>query len=326
MDIRGLKNEAGDLLRHAQQPPRKIFLIHTAIAVGVSVVLALLSEILEHSVSSGGGLSGMSTQAALSTAQVVLQLISTVAMPFWSAGLIFAAMRYVRRDPVGVGDLAQGFRRFGPLLTSGLMMGLQYLARGFVSAYLSSMLVMVTPFAAPAYQLAAMLEENPQLDIMTANVEGIMGFYAATAIIFVLVFGLLTLPVYYRYRMVNYIIMDDEKAGGLRAMLQSRLMMQRRRWKLFRLDLSFWWFYALELLLSVVSMGSLLAELLNVSLPVSQDAAYWIFQLAAAAGHLALYSFAGPKLEVTYALCYREFLQPVEPPKPQPPKEHPWTY
>lgn len=326
MNIRDLKNEANDILRQAQQPPRKIFLIHTAIAVGASVLLALVSYILDQSISSGGGLSGMSTQAALSTAQVVLQLVSTVAMPFWSAGLIFAAMGYIRRDFVSAMDLPEGFRRFKPILTSGLMMGLQYLARGFISVYLSSMLVMATPFAAPAYRLATMLEQNPELDLTAVNVEGMLGFYAATVIIFALVFGVLALPVYYRYRMVNYIIMDEGKAGGLRAMLQSRMMMQRRRWKLFRLDLSFWWFYGLELLLSAISLGSLLTELMGVSLPISQDAAYWIFQLAAVAGHLVLYTLAGPKIEVTYALCYREFLQPPEPPMPQPPKEHPWTY
>lgn len=326
MDIYSLKKDVVSILCHAQQPPRKIFLIHTAIAVGLSAVLALISYILDHSFSSGGGLSGMNTQAALSTAQVVLQLISTVATPFWSAGLIWAALKYAKQSPVEFSDLTQGFRRFVPLLTSGLMMGLQYLGRGFVSVYVSSILVMFTPFSVPAYQLAQMLEQDPQLNPLTANVAGIGGFYAATVVIFLLVFGLLALPIWYRYRMVNYIILDDEKCGGLKAMLQSRLMMRRRSWKLFRLDLSFWWFYALELALTALSMSSLLVQTLSLSLPFSQDVAYWLCQLAAIAGHLALYTLAGPKLKVTYALCYQQFLQQPEPPKPQPKKEHPWTY
>ena len=326
MDIRSIKNEAATLLEDRQLPPRKIFFIHTVIAIGLSLLLALISDVLDHSISTGGGLSAMPTQAALATAQAVLQLISTVAMPFWSAGLIYAALCYAKRSSVGISDLMQGFRRFAPILTSGMMMGLQYLARGFVSVYLSAILVMLTPFSAPAIQLTQMLAENPQLDPLTVSVEGIGGFYAATVVIFLLVFGLLALPIWYRYRMVNYIIMDSDKTGGLKAMLQSRLMMQRRSWKLFRLDLSFWWFYVLELAVTALSMGSLLAALMGLPMPFSEDAFYWICQLAAAAGHLALYTLAGPRLQVTYALCYQQFLQQPEPPKPQPPKEHPWQY
>lgn len=326
MGILSLKQEASSILCCGQKPPRTIFFLHAAIAIGLSLVLALISEVLDRSISTGGGLSGMSTQAALSTAQVVLQLISTVAMPFWSAGLIHAALRYAKGNPVGVSDLMQGFRRFAPILTSGVMMGLQYLGRGFVSVYVSSVLVMLTPFSAPAVQLAQMITENPQLDPMTVHVDGIGGFYAASLVIFLLVFGLLALPIWYRYRMVSFIIMDNEKIGGLKAMLQSRMMMHRRGWKLFRLDLSFWWFYALELAVTALSMGSLLAPLLGLSFPFSDDAAYWLCQLAAAAGHVALYALAGPKVKVTYALCYQQFLQQPEPPKPRPPKDHPWTY
>lgn len=326
MDIRSIKQEANARLQQANRPPRSVFFIHTAIGTGVSLLLALISYILEHSVSSGGGLSGMSTQVALSTAQSVLQLISTLAVPFWSAGLIYAAMGYSRGLQVRNTDLAEGFRRFKPVLSSSLMMALQYIGRGIVSVYLTSALVMATPFATPVYKLILLQEENPQLDLLNANVEGITGFYVATMVIFALVFGVLALPVFYRYRMVNYIIMDEEQTGGLRAMLLSRVMMRRRRWKLFRLDLSFWWFHGLKLLIVALSMGSLLLELLNVTLPVSQDGLFWICQIAAVAGNLALNSYFGPLVETGYALCYQQFRQQPEPEPFRQPKPHPWNY
>lgn len=325
MDIRALKYEADQSLQQAAYSPRRLVLIHTAVALGVSVLLALISFLLDSGVSSGGGLSGMDAQAALETAQVVLQLISLVALPFWQAGLIFTAVRMARRQSVAPRDLAEGFRRFKPLLSSGLMMGLQYAARGFVSVYLSSMLVMMTPFASPYYQLAAMLEKNPELDITTLNLDGMMVFAVAYLAIFVLVYAVMTLPVFYRYRMVHYVIMDRAEIGGVKAMFLSQMMMRGRRMKLFKLDLSFWWFYALELLLSLVSLGGLLLPLLGIGLPVSDDALYWIFQLLAVAGQFGLYYLARPKLEVTYAQCYEAFLQPEEP-KPQIPQSHPWTY
>lgn len=326
MNIRALKIQAQEALGHAHGSSRRIVLIHAVISMGVSLVLTLLSSLLERTVSSGGGLRGMDAQAALSTAQVVLQLAGAVAMPFWNAGLIFAALGWMKGECVTPRNLMEGFRRFKPVLSSGLMIGIQYLTRSIISVYLTVMLVMATPFAAPAYRLAVMLEENPQLDPSTVQLDGITGLYAAAAIIFVLVFCVLSFPVYYRYRMVNYIIMDEEKVGGLRAMFQSRLMMRHRIRKLVRVDLSFWWYYALELVLSVVSLGAMLAEIFGIPLPVGSDAAHWVFLLVAAGGHLALRWWAGPKMEVTYALCYREFLQPEEPPAPKPPKAHPWTY
>ena len=95
--------------------------------------------------------------------------------------------------------------------------------------------------------------------------------------------------------------------------------------KLFKLDLSFWWFYALELLLAAVSMGDMILMAAGVVLPVPAEAAYWGCQLLAAAGQLGLYYLARPKLEVAYALCYESFSVPEEP-KPRKPVAHPWQY
>lgn len=325
MDFRALKYDADQTLQRAEYSPRRLVLIHTGLSLGLSLLLAIISYFLDHGISADGGLSGLGTQAALATAQVVLQLASLAVVPFWQAGLMFAMLGYVRGRAVKPWNLAEGFRRFVPILTSSLMMGLQYAVRAIVSVYISSMLITFTPFAAPIYQLSAMLQENPNLDITALNVPGMGAFYAALAVVYLLVFGALVVPVFYRYRMVNYIIMDDQKVGGLKAMFLSRVMMHRRRKKLFRLDLSFWWFYGLELLLSVISFGSLLLPLVGVTLPVSDDAAYWIFQLICVAGQLGLYYVAKPKLEVTYALCYEEFRQNAEPPAPpRPPQVHPW--
>jgi uncharacterized membrane protein len=327
MDIRALKNEASDVLRDAAYLPRRLVLIHTGIALGLSFVLALISYLLDTGISANGGLSGLGTQAALDTAQVVLQLASIAVMPFWQAGLLFVMLGYVRNRPMEPRNLTEGFRRFTPILTSSLMMGLQYVTRGIVSMYLSSMLITMTPFAAPVYELSAMLAKDPSLDISTVTVDGIGGFYAALVVIFLLVFAALVLPVFYRYRMVSYIIMDDQKVGGMKAMFLSRAMMHHRRRKLFKLDLSFWWFYGLELLLSVISLGSVLLPLAGINLPFSEEAAYWIFQLLCMAGQLGLYYWARPKLEVTYALCYEEFRQNPEPPTPpKRPQVHPWEY
>lgn len=328
MEFRDLKQDADRVLSTARQSPRRIALIFGAVALGVPLMLAVIGELLNMTISTGSGLSGMDARAALDTAQVALQIVSIVAMLFWAPGMIFAAFGYIRGEWVNGSYLPEGFRRFGAVLTSTILIGVQYLVRIFASAYLSAILVSLTPFATPVYKLSQMMKENPNLDIFTANVEGLWMFYAATAVVFVLVLGVLVVPVFYRYRMVPYIIMDGNGAGGLRAMLQSRLMMYRRRRKLFRLDLSFWWFYVLEFVLGMLPMAYLLAQWMKIQLPFSDDVAYWILQVVAAALQLGLYVLAKPKLEVTYALCYQAFLEPepIPVPKPQPPQNHPWNY
>lgn len=325
MDIPELKRSADRALGNADYSPRRLVLIHTGAALAVSLVLSLISYYVG-SLSTAGGLSGMGTQSALTTAQVVLQAVWQVASPFWQAGLVFAALCYARNRQVAPGSLLQGFRRFKPMLSSYLLRGVQYLGIGFVSIYLSSMVYMLMPFASPVYEAAMQVTEDPSLDVYVLLGDSMMGVVLGYMAVFLVVFGVLALPVYYRYRMVNYIIMDQPGVGGMQAMFQSRAM-TRRRMELFKVDLSFWWFYVLEALLTVLCYGDMILEALGVALPVSDGVAYWGFQLLAMAGQLGLYCWAKPKLEVTYACCYEELSQSPEPaPQPKAPKTNPWTY
>ena len=324
MDIRKLKQNAGESLADASYSPNRLILIHTAAMLALSLVLMALNQVLSNAMGSAGGLSGMGTQAMLSTAQVVLQLVSIAVTPFWSAGLVRAALGYARRQEVSPETLLEGFRRWKPVLSSALLMGIHYLAIGFVAMYLSVQLFMFTPFAAPMYEAAIALNADPSADIVALLGDSLTGMTVAYMGFFLVVYGLLALPIFYRYRMVNYLIVDGEGMGGLQAMLTSRIMMRRKRIKLFKLDLSFWWFYLLEFGISALCFGYLIP-----GLPMSEDAAYWVCQIIAMGGQLALYYFAKPKLEVTYAHCYEALLAPepeVVDPVPKAPQKHPWTY
>ena len=324
MDIRKLKQDAEQTLSSASYSPNRLVLIHTAAALVLSLALMAISQILSGSMGSAGGLSGMGTQTILATAQVMLQLVSVAVTPFWTAGIVSAAVGYVRRQEVSAGSLLEGFRRWKPVLSSGLLMGVHYLAIGFLAMYLSTQLFMYTPFAVPLYEAAMELNANPNADLtalLGTSMESLSMIYM---VFFLIVYALLALPVVYRYRMVNYLIVDGQGMGGFRAMMTSRFMMRRNRIKLFKVDLSFWWFYLLEIGISGLCLGYLIP-----GLPMSEDAAYWVFQLAAMGGQLVLYYFAKPKLAVTYAHCYEALLNPepeVVNEAAQPPKKHPWTY
>lgn len=324
MDIRKLKQNADETLASASYSPNRLVLIHTTAALALSLVLMALSEALSGSMGSAGGLSGMGTQSVLATAQVVLQMVSVIITPFWTAGMVHAALGYARQKPVTPGSLLEGFRRWKPILSSTLLIGLRYIGVAFIATYLAGQLIMFTPFAVPLYKASMELSTNPTADITALLGDSLYAMSAVYMGLFLIVFALLALPVFYRYRMVPYLIMDAQGMGGFRAMLTSREMMRKKRMWLFKVDLSFWWFYLAEIGIGALCCGHLLPNL-----PMSEDVAYWVFQLAAMLGQLALYYFAKPKLEVTYARCYEALLNPepeVVNTVPKAPKKHPWTY
>lgn len=324
MNIQNLKSQAEDALNRAAYAPRKVVAIHTGATLALSLLLTLVSYLLNQRTGTGG-IGDLGAQAALSTAQVVLQLASTVVVPFWSAGLVFWSLRCLRGQDADLRTLPEGFRKWKSILSSSVMMALRYLIAGFASAYLSSMLVLLTPAATPLMNASQALTQSTTADVFSLlgdSLPMVMGWYGG---IFLLIFGLLAVPLFYRWRMVSYIIMDSDKVGGMQAMLLSRVMTQRRKMELFKIDLRFWWFYLLEALAAVLSWGDILLSLAGVSLPLSGQAATWCLALLSMICQMALYVWAKPKLALTYAAAYETLRQlPPAQPKQTQPKPHPW--
>ena len=94
----------------------------------------------------------------------------------------------------------------------------------------------------------------------------------------------------------------------------------RRSWKLMKgnfgkllkLDLSFWWFYALEILLMLVAYADMLLPLIGIELPwpelVQTYAPLVVYQLLI----LLLYWWRGSQIQLTYA-CFYEAALPEDP-------------
>lgn len=316
MDRPGLKRAADASLCEASYPPRRLISIHTGVVIGASVLLSFVSRLLTSSMGSAGGISGLGTQAALSTTILVLELLFTVLLPFWSAGLSRAALDMARGRSTAPGALLEGFRRYKRVLSSTLLMVLQYLPVVFIAYYLGGQIFLLTPFAKPLY--AAVLRGEDAARLMETAQLPYIG-------IILLVFAVLALPIFYRYRMVGYLIVDEDEMGGIQSLFVSRAMMRGRGMELFRLDLSFWWFYALVLLTTCVTNAPALLELLGIHMG---DGICWACPILGAAAQFGVYVWGAPKLELTYAHCYEDYLQnaPPEPKiRPMPkPEDLPW--
>ena len=114
----------------------------------------------------------------------------------------------------------------------------------------------------------------------------------------------LMLPLYYRFRMVNYALADDPQRGAIHAILKSRHLMRRNCISLFRLDLSMWWFYAGQLLVALVCYGDVLLPMVGVSFPWNATVSYYLFFILSALLEVTLYYFTMNHVYTVYAVAY----------------------
>ena len=114
----------------------------------------------------------------------------------------------------------------------------------------------------------------------------------------------LIIPAAYRMRMAAFVLMDQEGTGAWKAILTSGRITRRNCFKLFLLDLGYWWYYLLHVVLMLPLYADLLLTQLNVTLPVDSTVIALIGSAVYAVLTLLLECVAKPKIMTTYALAY----------------------
>lgn len=293
---RELKQRTDSALKVARDPKRTI-LVYTAILTGLSLLVSLLSQFLDYKISGTGGLSNMSSRSVLSTIQSILPIAQTVILMGLEMGYIHATLRFARKQYADPGELKTGFRFFAPLLRMILLQTLIY----------SLILLAVTNLVVKAYLLLPFGQPLP--DAITSMLDATGAFPLLAAIM--AVFALLTVPLAYGYRMANYRLIDHTREGARAALRNSRRMMRGNRFRLFKVDLHFWWYYLLTFLASVICYGDQLLPLAGIELPISDTVAYFLFYAVYLAVQACLFILFRNRLEVTYATAY-DAIRPQE--------------
>lgn len=318
MNIPTLKQTAQERLSYAGYDPRRLALIHSGAAIGLSLLLSFVNMLLIRQMDTTSGLSGITTRAILSFAQTMLLIITTAAMPFWEYGFYKAALNLSRSQPATPATLLTGFRRFGivlrlVLLQTGLMVGVVLICiQAAAFLFLMSPWSMVTMVTADQLieQGAALMDENAMMQML----QTMYPMYIMLAVLLCVIL----LPILYRFRLAEWAVLDDA-TGALRAMSLSAYWMHGKRKWLFRLDLSFWWYYGLLALCSVIAYGDRLLPLFGVS--INADLAFWIFYLLSCAIQLIVTWQFAPQVQTTYALAY-DALRAEKPPIRQKPMDN----
>ena len=330
-DRRALKNAAANALTGASYDPKKLVLIYSGATLLLTTLLMIVDFLLGQQIDSTGGLGGIGMRSVIATAQSVLRLAQVVALPFWQMGYLYTTLKLSRNEHVDPSSLLEGFRRFGPVLRLTLLRSAIFIGIGILAANIASTVFFLTPFASTILQqLEPILNDASLMDDPLALQDAL---FSATEdaivplmIIYAVIFLIISVPFFYRYRMASYYLLDDEKPRAMTALRSSRKLMRFLCIDLFKLDLSFWWFYILEALLSIVCYGDYILQWLGISLPFSADVGYFIFFGIYLAGQLALYYWRKNEVEVTYACTYQAWRDTHDPQEEPTPKNQPWIY
>lgn len=306
---RQLREDAGRQLSKAREP-QKIVLIYTGILLGVSAFSTVAQYLLGSGISQTGGLRNLGLRSMLSTVSNILPIAQYVILLCLGLGFAAAALRIARGQFASPMTLKAGFERFWPLAKCTLLQGLILLGIGFGSFYLAMAIYMFSPFSEGFFTIITPLlaDESilstgiPVLDEATSL--ALMDQMWPMFIIFGILFLALAIPVTYRYRLVNYLIIDRPGIGAFAALRTSNSLMKGNKRRFFRLDLGFWWYYVLLSLASVVCYGDLVLAMLGISLPMSSTVSYFLFYALFLAADFVIYWFNLNRVEVTYALAY----------------------
>ena len=317
MDIRnrkGLRQYAAAALADNSGNPRLAVLVYVAVTALSSLLVSILTMVLDNRISQTGGLGNLGLRSILTTIRQAAPLILSLALMGLELGYRGAALKMVRRQAVQPKTLLMGYPKMGGLIRAMFLQGALYLLLLIVAVNVGSMIFMLTPFAQAVYDLVLPLATDTEAlySALYSDPAFLNQMFQAMLPVFPIVlvlFLVVAAPVFYRYRMVRFCLLESPGHSALAAMAESSRMTKGSRWALVKLDLGFWWFFLGQMLCSVILYGDVLCEKLGVSLPVGGTAAYHIFYITGLALECGLYYLALNRVHTTYACAY-EALRP----------------
>lgn len=299
----------------ASYSPKKLTFLHTGAVAVAGLVVALLSYLLNIGIGDTGGLGGIGPRAALETAQAMLQLLSTVLTPFWTMGFIAAALGYADRGSPTPRTLLSGFSCWGPVLRLLLLQVGIYFAASLLMVQLGSMLYAMSPSINRLYGLLEQLDPAGSMDTeslllaleqlqageMTRILLGMLPY-------FLIPVGAVALYLSYRMRFASYLLMSLPQMGALLAITQSFRLTKGKCLSLLKLDLRFWWFYLMEVLVGVLCYGDLVLAAFGVDWGNIGWLASLLFYILALLVQIGLYVWKKPEVYTSYALFFKSLL------------------
>ena len=301
----------------ATQPNhRKVPLVYAGFSALLALAVTIITYILAQKIDNMTGLANMGDRAIFSTIKSVLPVAQLIFLIGWEIGYLMCALRYARRRYVEPMDLKNGFSKFWPILRAKVLMGLVYIGMALVAMYTSVFIFMALPISNAFYEAVEPLLDtatimNSTITIDEATLAALSSTMWPVFLIFAAVFIIVSMPTYYGFRMVSFCIIDKGSKGALAAMRDSKAMMKGHKRDLFKLDLSFWWFFLLEGIIGVICYLDTLLPMFGINLPWPGTVSYYGFYIVFLVCQTALYWAYLNRITVSRAIFY-DAIRPQE--------------
>lgn len=294
LNARELRDRGAAAADRCRSEGRRLVLVYC----GVIAALALGSNgvhlLLDSRIGDTGGLDGMGLRSVLQTVQEILTYVNTLFGPFWAAGFVYAMVSMVRGNAPRPADLTQGFRRVGRILSASLYQFLLIFSLTMATIMGSSLLFSLTSWGS-------------SVDLMSAetSLTELLPFLLIWLVLFLGAYG----HVYYSFSMGVYLMME-RRIGGVAALMESRRLTRGHKWQLLKLDLSFWWYHALGLLISVVGYLDAILTVLQVPLPMDPTVMFFVTMAAYCVLQTALFLWKKCEVDAAHVLAYEAIAHP----------------
>ena len=295
-----LKKKASNRLQSGNDP-KKVVLVYAGIVALSSLVVTVVQDLLDSQISQTGGIQNIGTRSMLTTADTVLTIAQLLLVMCLTLGYTGSMLRIARGQYASPNSLKAGGERIWVLLRTRLLQMLIMTAAAFALCFLVINVCLLTPLSNRVIAVMGTVSAEELL----SNGLALMALYSAMLpIILIYLVALVPLLWYFSctYRMVDYLLIDRPQLGAFGVLRESRRMMQGNMKMMLRVDLSFWWYYLLQALVSVLVYLNMVLAPFAIGLP--PEVLYWGTVVLYLAADFALRYFFSNKVAVTYALFY----------------------
>lgn len=295
-----LKKKASNRLQSGNDP-KKVVLVYAGIVALSSLVVTVVQDLLDSQISQTGGIQNIGTRSMLTTADTVLTIAQLLLVMCLTLGYTGSMLRIARGQYASPNSLKAGGERIWVLLRTRLLQMLIMTAAAFALCFLVVNVCLLTPLS---NRVIAVMGTVSAEELLSNGLALIALYSAMLPIILIYLVALVPLLWYFSctYRMVDYLLIDRPQLGAFGVLRESRRMMQGNMKMMLRVDLSFWWYYLLQALVSMLIYLNMVLAPFAIGLPPA--VLYWGTVVLYLAADFALRYFFSNKVAVTYALFY----------------------
>lgn len=315
LNIRGLKARSAELAGANRAAATPIVLLYCGVLAALTLGSNGLNLYLSDQIGTTGGLGGIGLRAVLQTVQEILTYINLFFGTFWAAGFLMAMLTMVRGGVPTCMDLTAGFRRPFRLLGHMAFEFVVSMALMMAAIYPAAVIFSATPLGADFAKLMEPVLNDPafpetgvvdlSLVSLDALTEAMVPMLALTVVIFLPLYAF----VFYGFRLSLYLVMERD-IGAIQAHTLSTRLMRGHKWELCKLDLSFWWYYALTVLAGAVGYLDLILGMAGISLPIDPMVFFFGTLVLYCAAVTALSLWKKCEVDAAYVLAFEQLVHP----------------